>query len=146
MDLVPGASLHPVDGASPGVRDQGAAVASTALHDLGGHVGDLAGAVDDGQPGGGHPGDGEDAAIGEPRAVIEVDMVVEQEAIPGLIGPRPGPARSFQGRAGDDPLRDELGPDAVGQGFAVGVGDGQGGHPLRPVHLEITEYRCGHGL
>ena len=68
-----------------------------------------------GQPGRGDLLDGDHAAVGEPAAVIEIDMGVQQDAIPGLIGPRSGPARPLQGRAGDDPLGHELGPDAVGQ-------------------------------
>ncbi len=132
-------------GASPAVRDQRAAVVAAAGHDLGGDVADEAGAVEHSQPGRGHLTDG-DHPVGEPAAIIEIDMGVEEDAIPGLIGPRSGPTRPLQGRPADHALGDQVGADAVGQGFAVGVGDGQDGHPVRPVHLQISQHGPGHGV
>jgi hypothetical protein len=93
---------------------RGAAVVAAAGHDLGWNVGDLAGLVEHGQAGRRRLPDGDHAAVGEPAAIIEINMGVQQDAVPGLVGAGSGPTRPFQGRAGDDPLGHELGPDAVG--------------------------------
>ena len=108
VDLVPGAALDPVDGASPAVRHQRAAVVGAAGHEPGLDMGDLAGAVNHGQPGRGDLPDGDHAAIGQPPAMIEIDMGVQQDAIPGLIGRgvRTSPAPP------GPPRRSPLGPRA----------------------------------
>jgi hypothetical protein len=70
---------------------------------------------------------------------------VQQDAIAGLIVPGTGPTRPGQCGAGDAVLIDQVGPDAIGEGFAVGVADSHGRHPIGAMRVQVGQHGGGHG-
>jgi hypothetical protein len=108
-----------------GVGDLRSAVGSQTGHERGGQTGRFPGTIGhDLEPGGAGAGDGGDGAVGEAAAIGEVGVGVEEDPVGSLVGAGPGPSWSFASWSCDCSLFGEVGSDPVGEGFAVGVGDG----------------------
>jgi hypothetical protein len=146
VDLGPGAGLDAVDRPHPGVGQVRAAVGAVTLDERAGKDDGSAAVVDGPQAVFGHGGHGEDGAVVEAQAA-GAEGAVDQDAVAGGVAAfAVVPGRADQLGAVDVARVLETVADAVGEVFAVVVGDGEGDDPGGAVDGEVGGDGGGEGF
>ena len=146
VHLGPGPALDPVDGTGPGVREVGAAVASVLLDERPGQNDGTSAVVCRLQAGVFNGDDGQDAAVVEPLPAGAQGAMDEDAVAGGVAASAVSPGGPGQLRARDVPRGPEASPEAVGEVFTVGMGDGEDGDAGGAVGGDVVGGGVGQGF